>query len=257
MSKFLLFLLGALLGAVIGGALIFYFFVGAPRSAKMPGAPIQPPDANGIPPGTATLTLNQQFFDTILQTIFRDMNAPAFPLNITGQNSPESSFQPAQIAFQDNSGNCDGKITLLPEGSGVKTDVRLQDGRINAPLAFSGSTTLLGQCFPFKGWAQAGLNLYFEPNEQTVNGEIKVETVNLDGVSPVASGIIAQFVQNSLNSRVNPITILRGRQIALNLPIAATGGTLNAQVKDVRSEIKENNLNLFITYDFKGVKNGQ
>lgn len=259
MSKFALFLLGAIAGALVAGALVLYFFVGAPRSAKTPGAPIQPPDASGVAPGTATLTLNQQFFDTILGTIFRDMNAPAFPLNLTGRDDSESKFQPTKIAFQDNAagGECDGKITLLPEGSGVKTDVRLQDGKINAPLAFTGSTMLLGQCIPFKGWAQAGLNLYFEPNEQMVNGEIKVETVNLDGVSPIASGIIAQFVQNSLNSRVNPITILRGKQIALNLPIAATGGTLNAQVKDVRSEVKENNLNLYITYDFKGLKNNQ
>ncbi len=255
MSKFLLFLLGAIAGAIIGGALIFYFFVGAPRAVKMPGAPIQAPDAAGIPPGTATLVFNQQFFDTVLQTIFRDMNAPAFPLNLTGRNFAESKFEPTKIAFQQN--DCDGKITLLPEGSGVKTDVRLENGRIDAPLAFTGNASLLGQCFPFKGWAQAGFNLYFEPNEQTVNGEIKVEAVNLDGVPPIASGIIAQFVQNSLNSRVNPIPILRGKQIALNLPIAATGGTLNAQVKDVRSEIKENNLNLYITYDFKGVRNGQ
>lgn len=254
MSKFLLFLLGAIAGLIIGGALTFYFFVGAPLAAKVPGAPIQPPDASGVPPGTATLSLNKQFFDTILQTIFRDMNAPAFPLNMTGQNDSESAFRPIHAAFQENA-ECDGKITMLPEGSGVKTDVRLEDGRIDVPLAFTGSTSVFGQCFQFKGWAQANLNLYFEPNEQTVNGEIKVETVNLDGVPPLASGIVAQFVQNSLNSRVNPITILRGRQVALNLPIAATNGTLNAQVKDVRAEIKENNLNLFITYDFKGVKN--
>lgn len=164
MNKFLLFLLSALLGAVVGGALVFYWFVGAPRAAKIPGSPIQAPDAAGVPPGTATLTFNQQFFDTILQTIFRDMNAPAFPMNLTGQNYSEQKFEPTKIVFQENSSNCDGKITLLPEGSGVKTDVRLENGRINAPLAFTGSTTVLGQCFPFKGWAQAGFNLYFEPN---------------------------------------------------------------------------------------------
>ena len=254
MSKFLLFLLGA----VIGGALTFYFFVGAPRAGQIPGAPIQAPDASGIPPGTATLTLNQQFFDTVLQTIFRDMNAPAFPLNIAGRKSSALEFQPTQIAFQENGGGeCDGKITLLPEGSGVKTDVRFENGKINAPLAFSGNASVVGQCIPFKGWAQAGLDLYFEPNEQTVNGKINIETVNVDGAPPIAGGLIAQFVQNSLNSRVNPIPILRGKQIALNLPIAATGGTLNAQVKDVRAEVKDSNLNLYITYDFKGLKSGQ
>jgi hypothetical protein len=252
MSKFLLFLLGALAGALIGGVLVFYYFVGAPRAVQIPGEPIKAPDASGIPPGTATLTLNQQFFEAVLQTIFRDMNAPAFPLNLAKQNAEAREFEPQKILFQEN--GCDGKITLLPEGSGVKTDVRFENGKISAPLAFSGSASVLGQCFPFTGWAQAGLDLYFEPNEQTVNGKINVETVNLDGISPIASPIIAQFVQNSLNNRVNPIPVLRGRQIALNLPIAATGGTLNAQVKDVRAEVKENNLNLFVSYDFKGVK---
>ena len=87
MSKFLTFILGAILGLVIGGGLIFYFFIGAPRAAQLPGQPIQAPDPNGLPTGTATVVLNQQFFDTVLETIFSQMNAPAFPLNLTGQNN--------------------------------------------------------------------------------------------------------------------------------------------------------------------------
>ncbi|MBA3786645.1 MAG: hypothetical protein H0X15_14110, partial [Acidobacteria bacterium] len=94
MSKFLIFLLGAVLGVVIGGALIFFFYGGAPRAAQLPGNPIQPPDPNGLPAGTASVVLNQQFFDTILATIFRDMNAPAFPLNLTGQNNFNAVAKP-------------------------------------------------------------------------------------------------------------------------------------------------------------------
>ena len=90
--------------------------------------------------------------------------------------------------------------------------------------------------------------------KRQVYGQIDVETVNLDGLSPVISGFVTPLVQSSLNQRVNPITILRGQQIALNLPITATDGTLNARVKDVRSEVKDNALNLYITYDFAGVK---
>ncbi len=251
MSKAIVFILGAVLGLIIGGILTFYFFVGAPRATQPPGNPILPPDANGSPAGTATVVLNQQFFDTILGTIFRDMNAPAFPLNLSGQNN-QTDFQPTKIAFQQG-GNCDGKIVLLPEGSGVTTGIRLENGKINAPLAFKGSYNL-GGCIEFSGWAQAGLNLRYDDTEKNVFGQIDVETVNLDGVTPLISGVIAQFVQNSLNQRVNPIVILRGQQIALNLPIAATEGTLNAQVKEVRSDIKENALNLYVTYDFKGTK---
>lgn len=256
MSKFLLFLLGAVVGLIIGGALVFFYFGGAPRASKLPGTAIQAPDPNAAPQATATLSLNQQFFDTVLGTIFRDMNAPSFPLNLTGQNTFEPEFTAEKIAFQ-NGGECGGKITLLPEGSGVKSNVRLEDGKINAPLAFSGSTAVFGQCIQFAGWAQASMNLRFDEAQQTVYGQLTIDTVNLDGVNPVVSGFITPIVQTSLNSRVNPIVLLRGQQIALNLPIQATGGTLKAQVKDVRSEIKENALNLFITYDFQGLRETQ
>ncbi|MBA4182571.1 MAG: hypothetical protein H0X49_00975 [Acidobacteria bacterium] len=258
MSKFLIFLLGAVLGVVIGGALIFYFYGGAPRAAQLPGNPIQPPDPNGLPAGTASVVLNQQFFDTILATIFRDMNAPAFPLNLTGQNNFNAVAKPqfASFAFQNN-GGCDGKITLKPEGSGVTTGVRLEDGKITAPLAFNGSTLVFGNCIEFAGWAQANLALRYDDAQKNVFGQINVETVNLDNVSPLVSGFVTPIVQTTINNRVNPITILRGQQLALNLPIAASDGTLKANVKDVRSDIKDGALNLFVTYDFAGAKGVQ
>ncbi len=256
MSKLITFLLGTVLGLIIGGGLIFYIFGGTPRAAQTPpGVPILPPDPNGSPAGTASVVLNQQFFDTILATIFRDMNAPAFPLNLTGQNNFDATARPqyASLALQQN-GGCDGRIILQPEGSGVKTGVRLENGKINAPLAFTGSTSVFGQCVSFTGWAQAALQLRYDEAEQNVFGQINVETVNLDGVAPFVSGFVTPIVQTTLNNRVNPIVILRGQQIALNLPIAATGGNLNAKVKDVRSEVKENALSLFVTYDFAGTK---
>ena len=259
MGKFLLFVLGAVLGILIGGGLALYFFGGAPRASEVPGKPIQPPDANGMPAATATVVLNQQFFNTVLNTIFQDMNAPAFPLNITGQNDnqvEDKLFHPTTIAFQQNA-NCDGKIVLLPEGSGVQTSVQLENGKISAPLAFQGNTSLLGNCVQFAGWAQTSLNLRFDEMQQTVYGQIDVQTVNLDGISPVLSGIVTPIVQTTLNNRVNPITILRGEQIAMSLPIAATNGTLSAKVKDVRADVKENALNFYITYDFAGNKTAQ
>jgi hypothetical protein len=256
MNRILVFILGAALGLLIGGGLIFYSLGGVPAArAKPPGEPIQVPDPNGSPVGTASVVLNQQFFDTVLATIFRDMNPPAFPLNITGQNLSSDEAQPQKVAFFQNS--CDSKITLLPDGSGVKTGVRLENGKINAPLAFTGSASVFGSCYNFSGWAQATLNLRYDAAQQNVFGQIEVETVNLDGVTPFAGGIIARFVQASLNQRVNPITILRGEQIKLSLPISATDGTLNLKIKDVRSDVKENALSLYITFDFAGTKGGQ
>ena len=252
MSKLTTFILGAISGLLIGGGLIFYFIFGVPSANLPPGTPIKPLDANGIPAGTASISINQQFFDTVLTTIFRDMNAPAFPL---GQNSNQTDEKAAQIVLQSNS--CDGKVVLLAEGSGVKTGVRLENGKINAPLAFRGSYSILGYCYQFTGWAKADLKLRYDETQQTVLGQIEVESVNLDGISATVSGIIARYVQSSLNSRVNPIVILKAQQIALSIPVAATDGTLSAKVKEVRAEIKENVLNLYVIYNFSGTKGSQ
>jgi hypothetical protein len=178
------------------------------------------------------------------------MNAPAFPLSLTGQNQ---TSEPNVTSFGLQS-SCDGKITLKPDGSGVTTGLQFENNQINAPLAFSGSTSVLGQCINFTGWAQAVLNLRYDEATQNVTGEIEVQTVNLDGITPLASGFVTPIVQGTIRDKVNPIQILRGEQIALNVPIAATNGNLQARVKDVRSEIKDNALNLYVTYDFKGLK---
>ena len=39
------------------------------------------------------------------------------------------------------------------------------------------------------------------------------------------------------------------------MPIQATGGTVKANVKDVRSEVQEGTLRLLLTYDFSAEKN--
>jgi hypothetical protein len=245
------FIIGIIIGLLVGGALTFYTFVGVPRAAQVPGTPISPPDANGTPAGTAQIVLKQEFFNNVLQTIFRDMNAPSFPLNLTGENGmPNNDVQ--SYALLQNSAQCDGKITLLPEGSGVQTSLRFENNKIAAPLAFSGSTSILGNCVQFNGWAQANLELRFDAEQQNVIGQINIETVNLDGVSPLLSGFVTPLVQSTLNQRVNPIQILQGKQIALSLPIAATNGRLQANVKDVRAEVKDNALNLYVIYDFAG-----
>jgi len=98
------------------------------------------------------------------------------------------------------------------------------------------------------------MELRFDASQQNVFGQLNVETVNLDGVSPLLSGFVTPVVQATLNTRVNPIQIIQGRQIAFNVPIAATHGNLQGSVKDVRSEVKDNALNLYAIYDFSGNK---
>ena len=68
-----------------------------------------------------------------------------------------------QALFQ---GGCTNSITLLPEGSGVKTGVQFRNGNVNAPMAFTGSYNLAG-CMQFKGWAQSSIKLSFDQEKQT------------------------------------------------------------------------------------------
>ena len=252
MSKTVIFFVGSLVGLILGGVLTFYLFVGVPQAVQAPGNLIQPPEPAGNPPGTAQIVLKQDFFNEVLKTIFRDMSAPSFPLSLTENRAPETSEAPGSAMLQG--GACDGRITLLPEGSGVQSSLKFENGRIVAPLAFRGSYSSMFGCLNFTGWTQANMDLRFDPVQQTVYGQLNIETVNLDGVTSLLGGIVTPLVQKTLNQRVNPIQILQAKQIALNLPIAATGGNMTANVKDVRSEIKDNALNLYVIYEFNGTK---
>lgn len=245
------YILVLLVGALFGGALVFFLLAGAPKARPLPGAPVKAPEPGGPPPGTAVLTLDEAFFNTVLDAIFRDLGAPAFRLARNRSGAPEGD---QAFSFVKAQGGCQDSIVLAQEGSGVKSGVRFAEGRVAVPLAFSGSYNLFGNCASFKGWAQTTLNLRFVPEQQRLDGEIKVEGVNLEGVSPVLGSFITPLVQSAINQRVNPIEMLRASQLALSVPVQASGGALRAQVKDVRAEVVDSTLRLYITYDFSGVK---
>ena len=229
------FIIGLIVGALLGGALAFVYFNGGMRATPAPGVPIKPPEPGAPPPGMAQIVLRQEFFNEVLATILRDMNAPSFRLS-QGQSGA----------------GCDNRITILKEGSGAQTGVTFAAGKIAAPLAFSGSYPSMFGCLQFTGRAHAALELRFDAERQAVLGQVNVETVDLDGVNPFFSALLTPVVQSTLNERVNPITIVDARQLAVDLPIEATGGTLQGKVSDVRAEVKDHALNLYVSYDFAG-----
>lgn len=252
MGKTLTFILGALIGLILGGLLTYYLFVGTPQSLVKPGQPIKAPEAAGTPNGTAQIVLKEEFFNSILQTIFKDMKEPSFPLQL-GSNIQKNNSDATQYGLLQQK-TCEGRIKLLQQGSDVQTGVRFENNKINAPLAFSGSANVFGNCIEFNGWSEANLELRFDSEKQIVYGVVNVQTVNLDGISPAFSGLITPLVQGTLNQNVNPIEIINGKQISVNLPIAATGGNLQANISDVRAEVKDKALNLYVSYDFAGNK---
>jgi hypothetical protein len=252
------YILVLLVGLILGGVLVFFLFVGAPRAGALPGTPVNAPDQGGDPPGTAVIMLDEKFFDAVLATIFRDMNAPSFPLQFSpvGMEGGASPSAPtlSMAMFQSD---CTSAVTLVPEGSNVKTSVRLADGKILAPLAFAGSfnAPLFG-CMRFKGWAQASITLSFDEAKQTVYGRINVEGVNLDNTPAGVGDVVTALVQRTINERVNPLEILQSHQLMLALPVKASNSTLKAQVKAVHEEVQNGKLSLHITYNFTGQKQG-
>ncbi|MFL6374224.1 MAG: hypothetical protein ACJ73D_06125 [Pyrinomonadaceae bacterium] len=241
------FLIGALVGLLAGAAIVFFMFGGVPRAAKAPGELIKPPDPQRQN-STAQIVIKQDLLNQVLATIFQQMNPPSFPLQISAGDPRRDEFR-ILPALQEQ---CDSRIQVLQEGSGVRTGVSFKDGKISAPIAFKGKMQSMVGCIQFQGWAQAHLELRFDAAQQAVYGVVTVDTVNLDGVNPLVSGLVTPLVQGTLNSRINPILLLRGEQIGLNVPVASAGGNLKARASDIRSEVKDDGVTFTVDYTFEG-----
>jgi hypothetical protein len=241
------YILLLVLGLIIGGAAAI-FLLGVPSAKAIPGAAVAAPQVGGDPPSTVVVSISESFFDELLGTIFRDLEPPSFKL--AGLEPQRSSSNIERVAFQ---GGCTNSVTLAAEGNNVKTRVQFAGGKISAPLVFSGSYNFAG-CIQFKGWAQTTIQLSFDQPSQTLYGRLNVEGVNLEGVNPIANNFVTVFVRSAIDTRVNPLQLLRPQQLQLAIPVQASNGSVRAQVKDVRAEVQDGFLRLHITYDFSGAK---
>src|SRR5256714_9743349 len=232
------FILALVVGVVLGGAGEYFLFVGAPHARLSRGEVVRAPDAAGPPPGRAVVELDELFFNSLLSSIFRDLGKPAFP--------PKASA------------GCQNQVVIEPSADGTETSVVLQNNQVTVPLAFSGGyeVPFLG-CQNFRGTAEANITFRFAADEQTLYGQLNVVGVNVAGMSPLLRDPATAFVQGAINQRVNPLVLMRGQQLTLNIPVQAAGGTLKAQAREVREEVKDGKLRLYVTYDFKGSKGGQ
>lgn len=235
--SFLLLILGLLLGAVATA-----YFLGLPRSRSLPGSTIRPPDRNNDSSATVAVSIDEKFFDSLLGTIFQKLGSPQLKLS---QNQYTPSIQSA--AFQSS---CNNVLELLPDGSNTKTGVKFTGGKITAPIAFRGSYSVLTTCVQFSGWAKTSVDLSFDQEKQTVFGQLNVDEVTLDNTSTIVSTLATAFVRRTITEKVNPFEVLRVSQLALSVPVRVSGGNVSARVKDVRAEVQEGSLKLYLTYDF-------
>lgn len=208
-----------------------------------------------------SVALNEQFFDALLDAIFKNFNAPEFPL---AQNNPKPAVQNPKspvLGFSNGDSpirnpkskiqNCNESIRLLREVDGVKTTVRFRDGKIYAPIAFSGSYNppLIG-CIDFQGWAETNIDLEYNRQNQKLLGRVRVLSVNLGGVTNLASGVLSRLVQSSIDKKINPIEILQADKLSFIVPIQNANGSLKMKAVGIRHEISDGVLNVKIAYEF-------
>lgn len=208
-----------------------------------------------------TVSLNEQFFDALLDAIFKNFNAPEFPLAANGSKFKVQNSKTALLSFNGKSAtiqnpkseiqNCSETIRLQREIEGVRTAVRFRDGKIYTPLAFSGSYNppLVG-CVNFQGFAETNIELEYDKQAQKLVGRVRVLNVQLSGTGGIGSGLITKYVQNSIDKKINPIEILPADKLSFLVPIKNSNAALRMKATGIRYEIANGALNVFIGYEF-------
>lgn len=183
------------------------------------------------------VSLNEQFFDAVLDATFANLKQPDFPLSDK----------------QDSS--CAESVRLEREMSGVKTAVQFRDGKIIAPIAFTGkyNAPFLG-CLDFRGWAETHLNLEFDQNSQTLVARANVKNVQVNNIPSIAGGVLARLLQGSIDKKINPVKLLLLDKLSFVVPVSVAEGSLKMNAKSLRHEVGQNTLNVYITYEFSKVE---
>jgi hypothetical protein len=224
-----------------------------------------------------SVALNEQFFDALLDAIFKNFNTPEFPLAKKDfqVEKPELAFNNRNLKpfvfrskfthfnFQSDASSggfrsatktktkCNESVRLLRESDGVRTAVRFRDGKIYAPIAFSGSYNppLVG-CIDFQGWAETNIDLEYDRQNRKLVGRLRVLNVNLGGITNLASGVLSRLVQSSIDRKINPIEILQIDKLSFVVPVQNVNGALKMKATGVRHEINNGVLNVHIGYEF-------
>jgi hypothetical protein len=204
------------------------------------------------PAAEATVTLNEQFVNALLEAMFTRLREPEFPLSISRNTSEDNreTVLAAHASLTSGDG-CASVIVLERERDGVKTAVHFEDGRIIAPLAFSGSYDAGLGCLNFSGWANSVVTLEFDRERQALMARVRVEQVQLTGIPRLANGVVVSLVQNSIDKRFNPYELFKAEQLSATIPIKAAGGSLRLRAREMRPEIIPGAVRIHIIYEFE------
>ncbi len=209
----------------------------------------RPRQARTPPSAEVTITLGEPFFNSFLDEVFTDLRAPSYRIaaaSVKDERQAQAAHSMGTAPVQ-----CESVVVLEREIDGVRTAVKFEEGRILAPMAFSGTyqSTLLG-CLKFQGWAETRLNLEFDRARQVLNARVEVLDVHLSNIPGAASGLLAGMVQKAIDQRINPVELIQAAQLSTRVPVASAGGAVRLRAKEVRPDIKRGELHLHIIYEF-------
>jgi hypothetical protein len=206
------------------------------------------------------ITLNEHFFDTVVDALFQNGAPPEFAI---AENRPAFDAGPGDVGRDSIAGArsasfistssappCRESIRLQREMDGVRTAVRFREGKIYAPLAFTGNYNppLVG-CVAFAGWAESNIDLVFDEANQRVVANARVLNVSLSGTGGVGGSVIARMVQSSIDRKINPIEIFRMDKLSFLVPIQ-NSAQMRMRAVGVRHEIADGTLIVHIAYEF-------
>ena len=194
-----------------------------------------------------TITIKEDFFAAFFESLFTNVDSITYPLS---KNEAKEDKATNAAHTSKSIDDCKSVIKLEREISGVKTSVKFQNGRITAPIAFSGKynvSSLIG-CIDFQGWADTVINLQFDKEKQILRARVDVQNVSLNNVPTIANGLIIKMVQSQLDKKINPIELVKTEQLSTDLPIMKSG-TLRLKATDVRPEITQGALNIRVVYE--------
>ena len=182
------------------------------------------------PAGEVSVVINEGFLNALLDAIMSQSAPLKFPLGQGGRG-------------------CASEIELVRASEGVRTQVRFASGRVGAVVAFRGSyqASLLG-CVPFEGWADSVFNLSFDRERQAFVARVEVNNISLRNIPSLLSSTVTATVQDAINQRVNPVTILRAEQLSAGVPLAQ-GNNLRLRAKGIRPTVVGKELRLHIAYE--------
>ena len=215
-----------------------------------------------------TISLNEAFFDAALESLFQggvplEFSIAGNQLNrrdaLTqselerGSKLIPASYQPVDFSatprLRGENTECSETIKIQREINGVRTAVRFRDGKILAPLAFSGNYNppFVG-CVPFSGWAESVIDLEFDQNAQRLIAKARVLNVNLNGTGGIGGSVLAKLVQSSIDKKINPIELFQLSKLSFAVPVRSS--ELQMKATGIRHELQNGLINVVVSYEF-------